>query len=131
MDACSRLVDSGVPLASQTVLLRDINDKPQVLSELFLTLFKMRVRPYRLIQCQPSRGTDHFRTTISLGVRLMESLRGTMPGLALPEYVVDTAGGKIPLRHESILSRSKKRVLLKNHEGKVFVYPEKYFIFSS
>ncbi|MBI3013287.1 MAG: hypothetical protein HYY63_06650 [Elusimicrobia bacterium] len=54
-----------------------------------------------------------------------------MTGLSLPEYVVDTAGGKIPLRYETILSRSKKRLLLKNYEGKVFVYPEKIFTFSS
>lgn len=125
--ACSLLVDSGIPLASETVLLHEINDKPHILSELFLTLFKLRVRPYRLVQSLPSHGTDHFRTTVSLGLKLVESLRGHMAGLALPEYVVDTAGGKIPLRYESILSRNKKRVLLKNYEGKVFVYPEKIF----
>lgn len=129
--ACSHLVDSGIPLASQTVLLHDINDKPQILSKLFLTLFKTRVRPYRLIQCTPSQGTEHFRTTISLGMRLLDSLRGCMGSLALPEYVVDTVGGKIPLRYESILSQNKKRVLLKNFEGKVFVYPEKNFSFLS
>lgn len=129
--ACAMLVDSGVPLASETVLLHEINDRPQILSDLFLTLFKMRVRPYRLIQCLPSQGADHFRTSVSLGLRLLESLRGRMAELALPEYVVDTPGGKIPLRYESILSRNRKRILLKNYEGKIFVYPEKIFSFSS
>ncbi|MBI1979678.1 MAG: KamA family radical SAM protein [Elusimicrobia bacterium] len=129
--ACARLVDSGIPLASQTVLLREINDKTQTLSELFLALFKLRVRPYRLVQSLPWQGAEHFRTTISAGLRVIENLRGKMTGLSLPEYVVDTAGGKIPLRYETILSRSKKRLLLKNYEGKVFVYPEKIFTFSS
>jgi lysine 2,3-aminomutase len=122
---CKQLIDSGIPVVSQTVLLRNINDKPQTLSKLFSDLYHLRVRPYRVIQCRLSEGTDHFRTSLSLGLKLMESLRGRMPGLALPEYVVDTMGGKIPLKYESILSRNKKQVLLKNHEGRVFVYPEK------
>lgn len=124
-NACSELVDSGIPLASETVLLHEINDKPNILSDLFSALFELRVRPYRLVQCVPSQGTDHFRTTISAGLKLVEFIRGRVAGLAVPEYVVDTAGGKISLRYESILSRNRKRVLLKNHEGKVFVYPEK------
>lgn len=128
-EAAGRLADAGIPLVSQTVLLREINDKAQTLSELFSQLYKLRIRPYRLMQCVPSKGADHFRTNISLGLRLIESLRGRMAGLSLPEYVVDTAGGKIPLRYESILSRNRKRVMLKNHEGKIFVYPEKSFSF--
>lgn len=128
-DACSLLIDQGVPLASETVLLHEINDKTQILSELFLSLYKLRIRPYRLVQSLPSQGTEHFRTTLSMGLRLMQSLRGGLQGLALPEYVVDTQGGKIPLGYESILSRNRKRVLLKNYEGKVYVYPEKVFAF--
>lgn len=128
-EACSLLIDQGVPLASETVLLHEINDKTQILSDLFLSLYKLRVRPYRLVQCLPSQGTEHFRTTVSMGLKLMQSLRGVVGGLALPEYVVDTQGGKIPLGYESIISRNRKRVLLKNYEGKVFVYPEKVFSF--
>lgn len=130
-EAARTLLDAGVPLASETVLLKDLNDKTGTLSELFYSLYSLRIRPYRLLQCIPSQGTDHFRTSIASGLRLSEYLRGALPGLALPEYVVETVGGKIPLRTESILSRTKKRVLLKNHEGKVFVYPEKVFQFSS
>lgn len=130
-DACSNLADSGIPLASQTVLLKDLNDKVSILSYLFSTLLNNRVRPYRLVQLLPFQGTEHFRTTISGGLKIIENLRGRITGLSLPEYVVDTAGGKISLRYESILSRNKKRVLLKNCEGKVFVYPEKIFSFSS
>jgi len=125
--ACARMTDSGIPLVSQTVLLKDINDNSQNLYNLFLTLFKLRIRPYRLVQCLPSGGADHFRTDISSGLKLINFLRGRMSGLSLPEYVVETVGGKIPLHHESILSRNKKRVLLKNYEGKIFVYPEKNF----
>ena len=130
-DACALLAGAGVPLASETVLMREINDKSPLLAGLFYQLYQMRVRPFRLVQCIPSSGTDHFRTSVSAGLRISDTLRGNLPGLALPEYVVETAGGKIPLRMESVLSRNKKRVLLKNHEGKVFVYPEKVFSFSS
>ncbi|MBI2119428.1 MAG: KamA family radical SAM protein [Elusimicrobia bacterium] len=130
-DVCQKLADSGIPLASQTVLLKDLNDKVATLSYLFSTLFNLRVRPYRLVQLLPFQGTEHFRTTISGGLKIIENLRGRITGLSLPEYIVDTAGGKISLRYESILSRNKKRVLLKNCEGKVFVYPEKIFSFSS
>ena len=125
VDACSRLVDSGVPLAAQTVLLNTLNDEPHILAELFTSLFNLRIRPYRLIQCAPAQGNEHFRTSVSSGLKLLDSLRTKLGGLAMPEYVVDTAGGKIPLRYESILSRNKKRILLRNFEGKVFVYPEK------
>ena len=128
--ACKRLADAGIPLASQTVLLRGINDKSQTLSDLFIELFNLRVRPYRLIQCLSAAGTEHFRTSLSQGLKLIESLRGKMPGLSMPEYVVDTLGGKIPLKYDSIVFRNKKRVLLKNFEGKIFVYPEKVFTVS-
>ena len=126
-EACRLLSEHEVPLASETVLLREINDKTAVLSELFYSLYERKVRPYRLRQSLPSQGTDHFRASITSGLRLAESLRALLPGLALPEYVVETLGGKIPLRTESVLSRTRKRVILRNHEGKVFVYPEKIF----
>ncbi len=131
LEAVKLLNDNGIPLASETVLLKEINDKTAILSELFYSLYEQKVRPYRLLQCLPSQGTDHFRTSIASGLRLNEYLRANLPGLALPDYCVETAGGKIPLRSESILSRSKKRVLLRNHEGKVYVYPEKVFQFSA
>jgi lysine 2,3-aminomutase len=127
VEAVGRLADAGIPLVSQTVLLREINDKAQVLSDLFSSLYELRVRPYRLLQAFASKGADHFRTNISLGLRLIESLRGKVPGLSVPEYVVDTPGGKIPLRYDSILSRNRKRVMLRNHEGKIFVCAEKNF----
>ncbi|OGR83971.1 MAG: hypothetical protein A2901_02425 [Elusimicrobia bacterium RIFCSPLOWO2_01_FULL_54_10] len=130
-EAARLLSEHDVPLAAETVLLKEINDKTAVLSELFFSLYEKKVRPYRLRHCIPSQGTDHFRTSIAAGLRLIESLRSSLPGLALPEYVAETLGGKIPLRTESVLSRSRKRVLLRNHEGKVFVYPEKVFQVSS
>lgn len=125
IDAVTRLADAGIPLVSQTTLLRGINDRSQTLHELFLALFHLRIRPYRLIQSFISQGAEHFRTSISHGLKLTESLRGRVTGLSLPEYVVDTLGGKIPLKYETILSRNRKRVLLKNYEGKIFIVPEK------
>lgn len=95
-DACAalaRMADAGVPLLSQTVLLRGINDDAAVLTELFRTLVRNRVKPYYLHHCDLARGTGHFRTTIAAGQRLMATLRGRLSGLCLPTYVLDIPGG--------------------------------------
>ncbi len=97
--ACSLFVDGGVPVENQTVLLKGINDSAQVLGSLFTGLLNMRVRPYYLHHCDPAPGTHAFRTSISTGVSIMESLRRDISGLAVPSYVIDLpgSGGKVPL----------------------------------
>ena len=122
--AAKMLTDAGVPLASHSVLLRGVNDRTGILSELFFTLYRLKIRPYRLVHCAANVGAEHFQTSVAAGMKLMESLRQRMTDLALPEFVVDTAGGKVPLRHDAVLSRSRRQLLVKNRQGKIYVYPE-------
>ncbi|MFT4015300.1 MAG: lysine-2,3-aminomutase-like protein [Paracoccus sp. (in: a-proteobacteria)] len=97
--ALARLADQGVPLLSQTVLLKGVNADPQVLAELFRALLRNRVKPYYLHHCDLARGTSHFRTSIAEGQAIMDALRGRISGTALPSYVLDLPGGygKTPL----------------------------------
>ena len=124
--ACARLANAGIPIGNQTVLLRGINDSPQVMEELCRGLVKMRVRPYYLFQCDLVRGVEHFRTPISRGIEIMEYLRGRLSGLAIPTYVVDTphGGGKIPVLPNYVISSSPTHTVLRNYEGMIVNYPE-------
>lgn len=124
--ACETLVDAGIPVGNQTVLLRGINDDPRVMEELCRGLIRMRVRPYYLFQCDLVRGIEHFRTPISRGLEIMEYLRGRLSGLAIPSYVVDTphGGGKIPLLPNYVVSVSPTHTVLRNSGGRMVSYPE-------
>ena len=124
--ACNDLADGGIPLGSQTVLLKGINDKPYVMKKLVQELLKIRVRPYYIYQCDLAMGTEHFRTSVATGIQIMEKLRGHTTGYAVPTYVVDTpgGGGKIPLQPDYVVSRERGKILLRNYEGRVFEYPE-------
>ena len=97
--ACKRLADAGIPLGSQTVLLKGINDSPEIIKELMHKLLQIRVRPYYLFQTDMTRGTNHFRTPVEQGLKIMQALIGHTSGLAVPTYAVDApgGGGKIPL----------------------------------
>ncbi|GHF05281.1 MULTISPECIES: lysine-2,3-aminomutase-like protein [Streptomyces] len=97
--ALARLVDAGIPLVSQTVLLKGVNDTPEALEELFRTLIVNRVKPYYLHHGDLAKGTGHFRTTIGEGQELMRRLRGRVSGMCQPTYVLDIPGGhgKVPI----------------------------------
>jgi lysine 2,3-aminomutase len=125
-EACARLSDAGIPLGSQTVLLRGINDDVDTLKRLFQGLLKIRVRPYYLYQCDPILGSAHFRTPVEKGLEIIQGLRGHTTGYAVPSFVIDApnGGGKIPLLPEYVLGREGNDVILKNYEGKVFRYPD-------
>jgi lysine 2,3-aminomutase len=126
--ACEMLVETGIPLGSQTVLLKGINDKPSIMMKLMHELLKICVRPYYIYQCDLAPGTEHFRTAVITGVKIIGSLRGNTTGYAIPTFVIDApgGGGKVPIGPEYIISKSRNNIILKNYEGKVFVYPEKY-----
>jgi len=98
-DALTRLADAGVPLLSQSVLLRGVNDTVEALEHLFRALIRLRVKPYYLHHCDLARGAGHFRTTIAEGQALMAALRGRLSGTCLPTYVLDIPGGhgKVPI----------------------------------
>ncbi len=125
-EACGRLVDAGIPMNNQSVLLRGINDQPQVMETLVRGLLKIRVKPYYLFQCDLVRGVEHFRTPISRGIEIMEYLRGRVSGLAIPNYVVDAphGGGKIPVLPNYVISSSPTHTVLRNFEGMLVNYPE-------
>lgn len=124
--ACGLLSDAGIPLGSQTVLLRGINDKPHIMKKLMHELLKIRVRPYYVYQCDPAVGTGHFRTPVSTGINIIEKLRGHTTGYGVPTFVVDApgGGGKIPLAPVYLISQADGRVTLRNYEGKIFEYYE-------
>lgn len=124
--ACGMLADSGIPLGSQTVLLKGINDTPKVMMSLMHELLKIRVRPYYIYQCDLAPGTSHFRTSISAGLKIIEALRGHTSGYAVPTYVIDApgGGGKVPLSPEYVISRSRSNTIFRNWKKEIYVYPE-------
>jgi len=125
-EACEKLTNAGIPLGSQTVLLKGINDNVPVMKQLMHGLLKIRVRPYYLYQCDPILGSAHFRTPIDKGLEIIRGLRGHTSGYAVPQYVVDApgGGGKIPLLPDYFQGREDSYVLLKNYEDKIFKYPD-------
>jgi lysine 2,3-aminomutase len=128
--ALARLADAGIPLGCQSVLLAGVNDCANVMKELCHELVINRVRPYYLYQCDLVHGAGHFRTPVSVGVEIMESLRGHTSGYAIPTYVIDApgGGGKIPVSPNYVLSQSADRVVVRNYEGYIAAYtqPEVY-----
>jgi lysine 2,3-aminomutase len=124
--ACGRLADAGVPLGSQTVLLRGVNDDVETMRRLVHGLLRIRVRPYYLYQCDPVSGSSHFRTPVARGLEIIRGLRGHTTGYAVPTYVIDApgGGGKIPLLPDAVLGRDGDDLLLRNFEGGVFRYPD-------
>ena len=126
IEACARLIDAGIPVNNQTVLLRGINDNPQTMEQLCRSLVRARVRPYYLFQCDLVRGVEHLRTPLSRGIEIMEYLRGRLSGFAIPLFVVDAphGGGKIPVLPNYLVSASPTHTVLRNFEGMMVNYPE-------
>jgi len=123
--ACTDLVDAGIPLGNQSVLLRGINDNTETMKELLLKLVKMRVRPYYLYQCDLSQGLGHFRTEVEKGIEIIQNLTGNISGYAVPKYVIDSphGGGKIPINPEYVLSTDEGKIVMRNFAGKIYTYP--------
>lgn len=123
--ACKAIVDAGIPLGNQSVLLKGINDNADVMKELLLKLVHMRVRPYYLYQCDLSQGISHFRTDVDTGIDIMHELTGNISGYAVPKYVIDApkGGGKIPIGYDYIISRNDKEIVMENYKGDVYTYP--------
>jgi lysine 2,3-aminomutase len=124
--ACEKLADIGIPLGNQSVLLKDINDCPYIIRNLVQELVKTRIRPYYLYQCDLSEGIEHFRTSIAVGIEIMEMLQGHTSGLAVPTFVIDApgGGGKIPVNPQYLISLSAEKAILRNFEGVICTYTE-------
>ncbi len=125
-EACRKLADAGIPLGNQSVLLRGVNDCPHIMRDLVHDLVRNRVRPYYIYQCDLSLGIEHFRTSVSAGIEIIEGLRGHTSGYAVPTFVVDApgGGGKIPVMPQYIISQSPSKVVLRNYEGVITTYTE-------
>jgi len=125
--ACGMLADAGIPLGSQTVLLRDINDNVDTMRSLMHHLMQMRVKPYYLYQCDPITGSAHLRTPVVKGLDIIRGLRGFTSGYAVPTYVIDApgGGGKIPLTPEYVVGRENGSLLLRNYENNLYRYPDR------
>ncbi len=132
-EACAKLAGAGIPLGNQTVLLRDVNDCPNIMKKLMQKLLMIRVKPYYIYQCDLSKGLAHFRTSITKGMEIMENLRGHTTGMAVPTFVVDApgGGGKIPLMPNYLLSQSDRRLVLRNYEGVITTYTQPESVFSN
>jgi lysine 2,3-aminomutase len=125
-EACAKLANAGIPLGSQTVLLKGINDSVPVMTELMQGLLRNRVRPYYIYQCDPILGSGHFRTSVEKGLEIIKGMRGFTSGYAIPHFVIDApgGGGKIPLLPEYYIGREGDNLVLQNYEGKRFYYPD-------
>lgn len=123
--ACARLASAGIPLGSQTVLLKEINDDPLTMRTLMHRLLQIRVRPYYLYQCDLVPGSRHFRTPVSKGVEIIRSLRGFTSGYAIPHFVIDApgGGGKIPLLPDYVREITPEGITMTNYLGNTFYYP--------
>lgn len=124
--ACTMLADAGIPLGNQSVLLRGVNDCVHVMNKLVHELVKIRVRPYYIYQCDLSVGLQHFRTSVSKGLEIMEGLRGHTSGFCVPTFVIDApgGGGKIPVMPNYVISQGYNKVILRNFEGVITTYEE-------
>ena len=120
--ACAKLANAGIPLGSQTVLLKGVNDSVEVMMDLVHQLLQMRVRPYYLYQCDQVIGTSHLRVPVEKGLEIIQGLRGFTSGYAVPTYVIDApgGGGKIPIMPNSVVARDGDDLIIRNYMGKTF-----------
>jgi lysine 2,3-aminomutase len=124
-EACARLIDAGIPMLSQSVLLGGINDDPQTLGELMRTLVECRIKPYYLHHGDLAPGTSHLRTSIERGQELMRALRGRLSGMCQPTYVLDIPGGhgKSPIGPNYLLTDRDGRFRVEDYRGMTHSYP--------
>jgi lysine 2,3-aminomutase len=122
--ACARLADAGLPLGGQMVLLKGVNDTPHQMRALCEGLLELRVRPYYLHQCDPIRGSAHFRTPVQTGLDLLRALHGVTTGYAIPHYMIDApgGGGKVPVLPDYQRGREGDYLRLENYRGEIYRY---------
>lgn len=124
--ACELLVDHGVPVENQAVLMRRLNSDARIIKELNHACLRMRVRPYYLHQMDVAEGCEHLRTPIEKGLEILQQLRGWTTGLAVPHLAVDLpgGGGKVTLQPDYVMERAKNETVFRNYRGERFSYPE-------
>ena len=122
--AVDKLVAAGVIVGNQAVLLRGINNDPDVMKKMNQELLKIRVRPYYIFHAKKVKGTSHFIPTIQEGLSIMEALRGFTSGLAIPTYIINApqGGGKTPIVPQYLVSLDKDKAVLRTWEGEIVNY---------
>ncbi len=121
-----KIANAGIVIGNQSVLLKGVNDDLETQRALVHKLLMCRTRPYYLYQCDLIRGSSHLRTSVAKGIEIIEGLRGHTTGYAIPQYVIDGpgGGGKIPISPSYVKEITPEKVVLRNYEGKEFIYPE-------
>ncbi len=121
-----RIVDSGIPILNQAVLLRGINDCADTLCELFEELVRLRIKPYYLFQGDLAEGTAHFRIPLSRSYQIVKELRRRLSGIAMPQFAVDLpgGGGKVPLTESYLVGEEQDVWLFQSLEGELYRYPK-------
>lgn len=124
--ALNTLADAGCVVGNQMVLLKGINDDPEMVRKMNQWLLKNRCRPYYIFQCDSVEGASHFRTPVESGVAIIKALRGWTSGLAVPHYVVDLprGGGKVPLQPDYLTSHEGQEMRFVNYAGETYSYEE-------
>jgi lysine 2,3-aminomutase len=118
--AVDKLLSQGIPVNNQSVLLRGVNNSREAFLALVRGLVRIRVRPYYVYQAQTLSGTGHFVTPIEEGLEIMRGLRGWTTGFAVPQYILDTPYGKIPLNQRSLFGRKGDYIEMESWSGKVW-----------
>jgi lysine 2,3-aminomutase len=124
--ACEALVDAGIPVENQSVLLRRVNSTARIITALNHRLLEMRVRPYYLHQMDLAEGLEHLRTPLKAGVEILRAMRGYTSGLAIPHLAVDLpgGGGKVTLQPDYVVEADARETTLRNYLGELYRYPE-------
>jgi lysine 2,3-aminomutase len=122
-EACDKLTRAGIPVGNQSVLMAGINDDVATMKALCEGLVRMRVRPYYCYQAQLLEGTGHFRVPVERGVEIFKALRGRTSGFAIPQYVLDTPYGKVPLSHPYLRGREGDDIVVESFDGRVWREP--------
>jgi len=118
--AVANLVNNGIPVGNQAVLLRGVNDTPERMMNLCRSLLKIRARPYYVFHPHSVQGTEHLRVSVRRGLEVMKSLRGNITGMGIPAYIMDTPSGKIPLQHNYVLGIDGEDMLLETIRGEIW-----------
>jgi lysine 2,3-aminomutase len=118
--AVKNILSTGTPVLNQTVLLKGINDSKEIIENLMRDLLKVKIKPYYLFQCDPTKGVYHFRTPLEVGLEIMEYLRGRLSGLGIPTFAVDLLGGlgKVPVLPNYIIEKNEDYIVFRNYENK-------------
>ncbi|MGC9080164.1 KamA family radical SAM protein [Sulfurihydrogenibium sp.] len=118
--AVKNILSTGTPVLNQTVLLKDINDDKYTIENLMRELLKVKIKPYYLFHCDPTKGVYHFKTGIEKGIEIMEYLRGRVSGLGNPTFAVDLINGlgKVPLLPQYLIEKKENYYKFRNYEGK-------------